>query len=148
MSISDFSMLKGDRLLRKLEELQNTKDDQHKPLHEMLTILDSKSASLMIFNSIIAIGTTEPFFEKIDHTKVITFIVLLSSISSLISFFVVRVSWSFLGNSWSRKEELKKLAEVVELRTRLYIISWFISLLTVIIFIFLLLFYFLRVMGV
>ena len=85
------------------------KGERHRPLYDMLTVLDAKSSSLMIFNSVLAIVTAEPFFGSFKHEKVILLLVLLATISSLISFFVVRVSWPFLGKV-NNEGELANLA--------------------------------------
>lgn len=118
-------------LLGTIEIMIQEKDERHRYLYEMLTVLDSKSSSLMIFNSVMAIVTAEPFFVTIKHDKVILFLVLLATISSFISFFVVRVSWPFLGKA-DHESELKDLARALDGRTRLYQASWLISFFAVI----------------
>lgn len=107
------------------------KGERHRPLYDMLTVLDTKSSSLMIFNSVLAIVTAEPFFGSFKHDKVILFFVMLATISSLISFFVVRVSWPFLGKV-DNESELINLVREVDRRTRMYQASWLISFFTVI----------------
>lgn len=118
-------------LLDAIDIMIQKKDERHRYLYDMLTVLDSKSSSLMIFNSVMAIVTAEPFFVTIKHDKVILILVLLATISSLFSFFVVRVSWPFLGKA-DHESELKNLARTLDRRTRLYQVSWLISFFAVI----------------
>jgi len=97
----------------------------------MLTILDTKSSSLMIFNSVLAIVTAEPFFSAFKHEKVILLLVMMATLSSLISFFVVRMSWPFLGKR-DHSNEILNLAKEIDKRTRIYQVSWMISFFTVV----------------
>lgn len=132
MFLFDFRNRREIRLLDALAKLRQHDDHRHKELYEILGILDSKAASLMVFNSVIAIVTAEPFFASSTFKVIILATIFLSSASSVLGFFVVRVAWPFLGKAQDYESELSDLEKEVDRRTRLYQIAWLISLASVI----------------
>jgi hypothetical protein len=143
---------RGDDILAKIKTLVNTDapdnataSDVVEKLYGILDIMDSKASGLLTLNSFfIALVTTflglatspdnNPIKAALPNyfVPLAEFDLTLLAVSSIICLFVVRVTWRFLGHVTfdpvARKYdfgiELRRLAIVVDDRTRYYWIAW------------------------
>lgn len=95
-------------------------------LYNMLNVLDSKTSSLLRFNGIliavVAILLRDVGSRYIEIAYVV--LMLVSLLSCLIGFFVVKMGWPFLGKSRDPNDELAALAKAVDARTEAYQWAW------------------------
>jgi hypothetical protein len=147
-----FGSQRGQDAIEKIECLNTDKNKTHREiilsLYNMLNILDSKANGLLRVNSLFitllvffwgaarAPGNPLKISPDLAATAVLSLILVM--LSTIFCFMIVRVNWKFLG--YVRKEggaynfanEVKRLANVVDDRTRFYWIGWLLTLTTVI----------------
>lgn len=140
-----FGKNRGAGLLDKVKNLEAVACKKHlDQFYNYLTILDSKSTGLLTVNTVL-IAILLVFLDKGEgiaqhlhmpfRTGVLKVQLALVGLSALLCLLVVRVSWSFLAEvpttatkDHHYDEELKRLANVTQDRTRYFWCAWWLAL--------------------
>ncbi len=135
----------GAELLHKVKNLEGLVCKTHlDQFYNYLTILDSKSTGLLTVNTVL-IAILLVFLDKGEGVAqqlgmpfrrgVLRVQLLLVALSALLCLLVVRVSWRFLAEvpltataDPHYQEELKRLANVTQIRTYYYWAAWWLAL--------------------
>jgi hypothetical protein len=103
-------------------------------IYGVLTILDAKAGALLAFNGLLIAAATLTY-DKFPEKALFIALILLSLFASLLSLYVARVSYEFLGNiipgQCNNQSELDVLEDVAEKRTRILFVAWSMSVFSV-----------------
>jgi len=103
-------------------------------LYGVLTVLDAKAGALLAFDGLLIAGAALTY-DKFSDKWVSLGLILLSLAAALLSLYVARMSYAFLGNIVPGHAditgELNSLEEVTERRTRILFVAWWLSIIAV-----------------
>jgi hypothetical protein len=111
-------------------------------LYSILTILDTKAAALLSFDALI-LAAASLMYDKMSDVLFAKWLSLLlivvSLLAAILSLIVAKMSYSFLGKiivgDLNNTREINSLEEVTEFRTRMLVSAWWLSMISVCVFI-------------
>jgi hypothetical protein len=131
------NFLRIKRNIKLIEALRKYSNDDYiikKELYNFLDILEDKTSSLLIFNSITIVVIMNLISSKTIFIPVIAYIAMIfMMLSSIISFTISRMSWGFLQKAGAiMDEEHNSLCHIVDKRTIRYMWAWRLSITSVV----------------
>lgn len=129
-----FSIKRDTKLIDVLKKYSKEDRAIKEELYSFLDILEEKTSSLLIFNSITIIVIMKLISSKTILIPVIAYIAMVfMMLSSIISFTISRMSWGFLQKSGQiMDEEHDSLCLIVDKRTIRYMWAWRLSITSIV----------------